>query len=180
MTEDRLAGLAGADVRASAFRRLADEHLDASYRLAYSILHSAPDAQDATHDAFVTAWRRWSSLRDPDRFQAWFDRILVNTCRHRMRDAARHRTEDLSPALSAAIPGLEDRVEAQDLLSDAVRSLGTEHRIVIALRYSRDLTVDQIAAWLGIRSGTVKSRLHYALHRLHDSIEAHDLEEGSR
>ncbi len=78
--------------RADAFRALADRHLDASYRLAYLILGERADAEDATHDAFVTAWAKWSTLRDPLLFEHWFDRILVNTCRNRLRHVARWRT----------------------------------------------------------------------------------------
>ncbi len=77
----------GSSVRADAFRDLADKHLDASYGLAYLILGQRAEAEDATHDAFVTAWRKWSTLRDHDLFQHWFDRILVNTCRNRLRHA---------------------------------------------------------------------------------------------
>ena len=60
----------------AAFQALADEHLDDAYRLARVILHDEADARDATHDAFVRAWRSWSSLRDPARFEAWFDRAV--------------------------------------------------------------------------------------------------------
>jgi RNA polymerase sigma-70 factor (ECF subfamily) len=77
--------------RARAFLRLVDDHLDAAYRLARAILHDATDAQDATHDAFEQAWRKWSTLRDPARFEPWFDRILVNTCRDRRRSAPKCR-----------------------------------------------------------------------------------------
>ena len=68
--------------RAGAFRALADRHLDAAYRLAHAILRDPTEAQDATHDAFVTAWRSWDSLRDTTKFEPWFDRIVVNTCRN--------------------------------------------------------------------------------------------------
>ena len=77
------------DSRADAFRRLAQLHLDSSYRLARAILGNAAEAEDATHDAFVTAWQQWSTLRDPLLFEHWFDRILVNTCRNRLRRTAR-------------------------------------------------------------------------------------------
>ena len=70
--------------RARAFLRLADDHLDTAYRLARHILRDPTEAQDATHDAFEQAWRKWSTLRDPARFEHWFDRILVNTCRDRL------------------------------------------------------------------------------------------------
>jgi RNA polymerase sigma-70 factor (ECF subfamily) len=165
LVDQRLADLSAADARAVAFRQLADQRLDASYRLAYVILRDPHEAQDATHDAFVTAWRKWPTLRDPTAFERWFDRILVNTCRHRLRDRSRHRTTDLSPEL-AITPDAQAHVEASDLVSEAMARLGPNDRIVLALRYARDLTVEQIADRLGIRAGTVKSRLHYALHRM--------------
>jgi len=77
MAEGRRAEVAGQTARADAFRTLADRHLDASYRLAHVILGQRAEAEDATHDAFVIAWRKWSTLRDPELFEHWFDRILV-------------------------------------------------------------------------------------------------------
>ena len=64
--------------RIAAFQRLADQRLEASYRLANAILRDESQSQDAVHDAFVLAWQRWSSLRDHSKFDAWFDRIVVN------------------------------------------------------------------------------------------------------
>jgi len=184
LTDERLADLREADARAVAFRQLADEHLDRSYRLAYVILRDVAEAQDATHDAFVTAWRRWGTLRDASRFQSWFDRILVNTCRHRLRDKSRHRTSDLSTVLASPHVATPDRVpaqaEARDVIAEAVGSLSADHRIVLALRFSRDLSVAEIAHRLGVRTGTVKSRLHYALRRVRETIESQEISEASR
>ena len=55
--------------RRAAFAALADRELDGAYRLAGVILGDAFEAEDATHDAVVTAWQRFTSLRDPDRFE---------------------------------------------------------------------------------------------------------------
>ena len=79
--------------RAAAFTRLADEHLDKAYHLARAILDDDSEAQDAAHDAFVQAWRKWETLRDPARFEPWFDRILVNACRDRLRARGRQATD---------------------------------------------------------------------------------------
>ena len=96
--------LAAQAARADAFRTLADRHLDASYRLAHAILGEQAEAEDATHDAFVTAWRNWSALRDHALFERWFDRILINTCRNRLRQRARWRSRDLSAELPVTTP----------------------------------------------------------------------------
>jgi len=155
--------------RDAAFLLLANEQLDRAYRLARAILHDAVEAQDATHDAFVQAWRKWDLLRDPERFDPWFDRILINTCRNRLRASRRHAT-DISPDLTVVsgdeVSGADDR----ELIAAGLASLSPDHRIVVALRFYRDLTVPEIAARLGVPVGTVQSRLHYALKRLHDAI----------
>ena len=165
----------GRDVarRDAAFLLLANEHLDRAYRLARAILHDAVDAQDATHDAFVQAWRNWDSLRDPERFEPWFDRILVNTCRNRLR-ASRRQPTDIFAEVTLATTDHVSRAEDRQLIGAAIASLSPDHRIVVALRFYRDLTVPDIAARLGIPVGTVQSRLHYALKRLHDVIAPAD------
>ena len=157
--------------RDAAFVRLADEHLDKAYRLARAILRNPAEAQDATHDAFVQAWRKWETLRDPARFEPWFDRILVNTCRNRLR-STRWQATDISAEVALATGDHAGRAEDRDVLATAIAALSPDHQIVVALRYYRDLTVDDIAKRLGVPSGTVQSRLHYALKRLHDAIDA--------
>ena len=56
-----------------------------AYRLARAILLDDAEAEDAVQEASLAAWRRRDSLRDPARFDAWFDRILVNQCRDQLR-----------------------------------------------------------------------------------------------
>ena len=57
-----------------------DARIELAYRLAAVILGDALEAEDAVADAALSAWRSRSSLRDIERFDAWFDRIVVNTC----------------------------------------------------------------------------------------------------
>jgi RNA polymerase sigma-70 factor (ECF subfamily) len=160
--------------RAEAFRALADRHLDASYRLAQVILGHRAEAEDATHDAFVTAWRKWSTLRNPALFEHWFDRILVNTCRNRLRHASRRPADDLSAELPFEAVDAYGPMHDRGLLGPAMAELAPDQRVVIALRFFRDLSIDQIAARLGVRQGTVKSRLHRALRGLRISLDQAD------
>ena len=167
--------------RAQAFARLVTRPaLDRAYRYATLVLGSRSDAEDATHDAALTAWRRFGDLRDRDRFDAWFGRILVNTCRDQLR--ARRRTPlslDAEPPtatvanVSAALiaPDRTDTFAIHEALETALRSLTPEHREVVVLRFYLDLTIDQIAARTGARPGTVKSRLHHGLRRLRIAID---------
>src|SRR5262245_39699434 len=78
-----------------AFEALVRRRADTAYRTAFAILRNEADARDATQDAFLRAWRELRSLRDPDRFDAWFGRILVNTCRNAMRGRARRVVREI-------------------------------------------------------------------------------------
>jgi RNA polymerase sigma-70 factor (ECF subfamily) len=164
-------GARGATGRDAAFVGLADRHLDRAYRLARAILRDPTEAQDATHDALVQAWQKWESLRDPERFEPWFDRILVNTCRNRLR-GRRAQATDISAEIALATGDHVSRMEDREVVGAAIAELSPDHQVVVALRFYRDLTVDDIALRLGIPPGTVRSRLHYALKQLHQVIGA--------
>jgi RNA polymerase sigma-70 factor (ECF subfamily) len=172
-TEFQVSGtpLASPASRREAFEKLTQRRLDRAYGLAATILDGDAEAEDAVHDAALRAWLRWSSLRDSDRFDAWFDRIVVNVCRERLRRRAMaaRKVIELAVPDSPAGAGL---ASPDDALRDALSSLGVDHRIVVVLRFLDDLTVDEIAARTGLRVGTVKSRLHYALRELRAAYDA--------
>jgi RNA polymerase sigma-70 factor, ECF subfamily len=174
VTASRPANVDKTAERTAAFVRLADEHLDAAYRLARAILREPGDAQDATHDALLQASRKWSSLRDPSRFEPWFDRILINICRDRLRHASRWQARDISDEIVSAAGDPFGQADDRDVLGNAIATLSPDHRVVVALRYYRDLQVDEIATRLGIPAGTVQSRLHYALRQLQQVIDVAD------
>lgn len=136
--------------RASSFRQLADENLTDAYRLACAVLHGRNDAYDAVHDAFVAAWEHWPALRDPARFPSWFKRILINTCRNRQKAASRHRTTDISEQAGLASPDSTEQFEDREVLAEAIATLRPDDRVVLGLRYYRDLKVDDIAEVLEI------------------------------
>lgn len=142
-----------------------------AYRLAGYLLGDATEAQDAVQDALVKAWQRWPSLRDPEAFGPWFDRIVVNVCRDRMR---RHRTlrmVELDTAGEVESADTFASMQLGDEVAGAVARLGPDHRIVIALRFWRDLSLEQVAETLDLPVGTVKSRLHYALAALRTELK---------
>jgi len=172
VADSRPVGSDKATDRATAFTQLADEHLDVAYRLARAILHDPSEAQDATHDAVLQAWRKWSSLRDPSHFEHWFDRILVNICRNRLQHASRWEARGISNEMAMAPGDPYGQAEDRNALGTAIATLSPDHRVVVALRYYRDLPVEEIATRLDIPPGTVQSRLHYALKQLHRVIDA--------
>lgn len=165
------------DARADAFRELVGSELDRAYRLAAVILGDRFDAEDAVHDAAALAWSRWADLRDPERFEAWFGRILINTCRDRLRRRRRRLVEIVRSPAPAEHPVIGDESDTRalrDLVRRAVERLSPEERIAVVLRYDDDLTVPAISRLIGVPEGTVKSRLHHALARLRTSISEAD------
>jgi len=153
------------------FAQVADHELDRAYRLAGLILGSFDDAEDATHDAYLRAWNRVGSLRDPAGFQAWFDRILVNICRDRLRRSRivrRIAVGDEATTRQTSDP-YDQLIREHDLLA-AMDVLDVDLRTVVVLRFWADLKVDDIAERLGWPSGTVKSRLHRAVDTMRDAL----------
>jgi RNA polymerase sigma-70 factor (ECF subfamily) len=170
----RMDGGRGAAVRSreAVFVAFAGRRLAESYRLAAVILGDPSEAQDATHDAFELAWRRWDTLRDPGRLDAWFGRILINVCRDRLRQRKRRTVRDVSLELGESIAagdafrGSVDR----DEIARAFARLNEDQRLVVVLRFYADLPLEAIAERVGAPLGTVKSRLHYALAELNAAL----------
>ncbi|MBX3031755.1 MAG: sigma-70 family RNA polymerase sigma factor [Chloroflexi bacterium] len=167
--------MSGALDRNEAFRSLVSTRLDASYRLATLLLGDPLEGEDATHDAIVRAWQAYPSLRDPGSLPAWFQRIVVNVCRDRMRRQRRSpRPVSLDPMLPG-LPVLADATAAipeRVALASALDHLTPDHRMVVVLRYHADLTIDAIADRLGEPPGTIKSRLHHAIGSLRAAYDA--------
>ena len=162
--------------RGLAFAGLIERDLDGAYRLATVILGDGLEAEEAVHDAAVSAWAGFDGLRDRTRFEAWFARILVNGCRDRLR--RRKRTPIID--VSGLIEFVRDDSRSADLASvnadrDAVARalarLEPEHQVALVLRYWLDLPVDAIAERLDIPAGTVKSRIHNGLRRLRTILD---------
>ena len=162
--------------RAEAFVLLDEARLLQSYRLATLILRDRDEAEDATQEAIARAWSSWGTLRDRSRFDAWFDRVLVNVCRNRMRHVRTIRVVALDSAFDMPAADSHGATIARLALEPAFGRLTPEQRIIVVLRFWRGLPVEEIAERLGIPAGTVKSRLHYALKSLRTAIESSEVD----
>ena len=151
-------------------RELLEQQLDPGFRLARAILLNDAEAEDAVQDACLSAWRKRSSLRDPDVFGAWFQRIVVNVCRDRLRRRRREHIRALQLEASLSVSPTDHQL-GNAALDSAVDGLDVEHRLVVLLRYWQDMPVDEIARQLDIPVGTVKSRLHSARERIRMHLE---------
>lgn len=173
LTEDARSVATDAEVaRVATFEQFVDARLDHAYRLARLILRDAQEAEDATHDAFTRAWRDLHRLRELDRLDAWFDRILVNACRDRIRRGRLRRHGGLDEATARAdTHDAHRRVEDRDALDRAFAALNPDQRVAVVLRFYADLPLGDVARAVGAPVGTVQSRIHYALRHLRGALE---------
>jgi CRP-like cAMP-binding protein len=110
-------------------------------------------------------------LRDPAGFRPWFDRILVNLCRDRLRRGriVRFVPVDAEARERPALDAYDRLIGERDLLA-AIDRLDVDLRVTVILRYWADLTVDDIADRLAIPAGTLKSRLHRAIGQMRSRL----------
>jgi RNA polymerase sigma-70 factor (ECF subfamily) len=164
----------------SAFEALVEQRLDRAFRTARAILGSEADARDATQETFIHAWRELPRLRDPDRFDPWLGRILVNSCRQALRGRRRRFVREIAAsdlnyeAATVACRGEspDDRAASADALERAFERLSADERSVLVLHHLEHRPLAEIAAMLAIPLGTAKSRLFAARQALARALEA--------
>jgi RNA polymerase sigma-70 factor, ECF subfamily len=146
--------------------------IDHLYRIARLILRDFDSAEDAVQEALVRCWRDLPGLREPDRFDAWLNRLLLHSvtdeARRRRRDGAVLTVLQIEPSQPDSTNALANR----DELARVFGRLSIEHRAIVVLHHYLGLTVDEAATTIGIPVGTAKSRLHYATEALRAGLEA--------
>lgn len=149
-----------AETPADGLTRLFNERYHPMVRLATWLLGDQGAAEDVVQEAFVRLQASSTELASLESGAAYLRTTVVNLTRsagRRRRLADRHR-----PDAPSSVPGPEAYLVDEELVA-AVRSLPRRQRECVVLRYSEDLTVDQIAAAIGTRPGSVKTHLHRGL-----------------
>lgn len=164
----------------SAFRALVDRHSEGLYRMAYSVMGSAADAEDVLQETFLGAFNRLSAFEGRSSVKTWLVRILLNHA-SKIRRSQRVRKADPLPeqigpasgdekfAGSSPAAAVQTKVDVNEML----QTLSPEHREVIVLRELRQMSYDEIAEALRIPRGTVESRLHRARQELKRRYEGY-------
>jgi RNA polymerase sigma-70 factor (ECF subfamily) len=156
-----------------AFDALARAAYDRLFSVAHRVLREADRADDAVQECLVRAWRDIRGLRDPDRWDAWLYRLLINACHDESRRQRSRSREITLLAFDRAAPGDTARDLAdRDELERAFRRLPVEQRAVLVMHHYLGLPTPEIARTLGIPEGTARSRLHYATVAMRAHLEA--------
>jgi RNA polymerase sigma factor (sigma-70 family) len=164
---------------ARAYEELVRPHQEIAFRVAYVITRNAADAEDATQDGLVKAWRAFGRFRAGEPMRPWLLQIVANEARNRRRSAGRRehlalRVLAASTSSGEAAPSPEEATLDADervRLLAALEQLTGEAREVLACRYLLQLSEEETAAVLDVARGTVKSRSARALERLRETYE---------
>jgi len=152
------------------FERLMRESYRLVYQVAYSVLGNAADAEEVAQDTFLTAYKKFDSLRDADKFRPWVARTSWRLALNHRRGAARAMGRDGAWVASQAASETPERQalerEFEIRLRAQVESLPEKLKMVVLLMGVEELDVRTVAGILGIPEGTVRSRLHLARRQL--------------
>lgn len=157
---------------------LVRQHADRVYRLAYRLSGNQHDAEDLTQETFIRVFRSLQNYQ-PGTFEGWLHRITTNLFLDMVRRRARIRMESL-PEDYDRVPADEPNPEqiyhdsrlGPDLQA-ALDSLPPEFRAAVVLCDIEGLSYEEIGATLGVKLGTVRSRIHRGRQALRDYLATH-------
>ena len=172
-----------------AFEALYDRFKDYVYRTAFFVSRNSDAAEEAVQETFLDVLKALPDYRveGAASFETWLYRVTVNRCRSLWRrkrlpsvdwEEFEERLEHIPESQPDHDP--EDitlRRERASALWQAVDELSEKHRVVVLLRYQQEFSYQEIAQTLGVKLGTVKSRLYYAHRDLKEKLQS---SEGDR
>jgi RNA polymerase sigma factor (sigma-70 family) len=166
---------------AAAYERLVRGQQEVAFRTAYLITGDASEAEDATQEAFVKAYRSLWRFRPGAPFRPWLLSIVANEAKNRSKAAGRRARLALRAATEAPVGDASSSPEAAAVAAElraelllALEALREADRLAIACRYFLGLSEEETAAALGCARGTVKSRLSRAVGRLRETMMEED------
>jgi RNA polymerase sigma-70 factor (ECF subfamily) len=158
------------------WQEVVEQHSARVYRLAYRLTGNVHDAEDLTQEVFVRVFRSLSTYT-PGTFEGWLHRITTNLFLDQVRRKKRIRFDALAEDADARLPGREpdpsrayDDTHLDDDVQAALDALPPDFRAAVVLCDIEGLTYEEIAATLGIKLGTVRSRIHRGRAQLRDAL----------
>jgi len=159
-----------------AFTELVERHHAELVRVAYAITTDIDAARDAAQLAWIKAWQRLPSVREPERLRSWLIAIAANEARQQIRAQRRRRLREIAPIQfetdgeateRIGVPGSADRLD----LASVLIKLSPADRQLLALRYLAGLNADEIGAATGLSGSGVRSKLARLMARLREELE---------
>ena len=167
-----------------AFCTLMERYRNMLFGTAYLMMRDRGQAEDIVQETLIQTWKHLPSFRLQSNIKTWLIRIVLNEVKQQFRKKA---VQTVVLEQSAEIANDFGKPETDMILDEnrlrlkrTVEMLSQEHREVVVLRYFSELTVPEIAAAIGQREGTVKSRLNRALNHLNEIIRTDKTWEGWR
>ena len=160
----------------TAFARIVAAYHGDMTRVAYGICGDPDLACDAVQAAWLIAWRKLRTVREPDHLRSWLVAVAANEARHlvRRRRPGRIVEIELDPAVSnapgAVAPDAAGEIRRLDL-ANALRRLTPEERSLVAFRYGAELDSAEIGSLLGISASGVRARLMRVMGRLRKELD---------
>ena len=162
------------------WEEIVSQHSSRVFRLAYRLTGNKHDAEDLTQDVFLRVFRSLSSY-SPGTFEGWLHRITTNLfldgARRRKRIRFDALTDEAAERLHSGERATEQILDDAELDADVQRALDAlapEYRAAVVLCDIEGLTYEEVAATLGVKIGTVRSRLHRGRARLRMALEHRD------
>ena len=184
--ESPLSGTAAFDAGEGAmptWSELVQEHADSVYRLAYRLSGNQHDAEDLTQETFMRVFRSLKHYQ-PGTFEGWLHRITTNLFLDMVRRRAKIRMEAL-PEDYERVPGTDMTPEEaynvanlDPVLQRALDGLAPDFRVAVVLCDVVGMTYEEIGETLGVKMGTVRSRIHRGRAQLRESLEAQALNDA--
>jgi RNA polymerase sigma factor (sigma-70 family) len=168
---------ADADWTPPTWEEVVRDHSARVYRLAYRLTGNSHDAEDLTQEVFVRVFRSLATYT-PGTFEGWLHRITTNLFLDMARRKQRIRFEGLADDTAARLGGNEptpaeafDERHLDDDIQAALKALAPEYRAAVILCDIEGLSYEEIAATLGVKLGTVRSRIHRGRAQLRAALE---------
>jgi len=137
------------------------------FQIAYGVLGNSADAEEVAQEAFLRAYRKFRSLREPESFRAWVNRITFRLALNRQRGQRRRLTRETAwhgTGTGETVDGtkIADERVLLERLRNEIENLPEKLRSVLQLSTAGDMDAADVGMVLGIPPGTVRSRLHTA------------------
>lgn len=153
-----------------AFTALVQQHHAELVRIAYAITGDLEAALDSAQLAWIKAWQRLPSVREPERLRAWLIAIAANEARQHLRAHRRRRVREIaSPGDDQTVGDVFTSAERVDLTAALLR-LEPAERGLLAMRYLAGLTAEEIGAANGLTASGVRTRLSRLISRLREDL----------